>query len=63
MGRKKESKTSIKDEAIKDRIITNIKNLFENEEEEFITNQYGYVNFMATVIWNWKIMAIEIKQY
>ena len=51
--------------SIKDRVLRNIKNLFEHEKEE--ENYYKPVRvsnfFGVTVILNTKVMVIEIKHY
>ena len=49
--------------AIKDRTLTDIKNLFEHEEEKIIINQWEYVIFRETILLNMKVTMIEIKHY
>ena len=50
--------------AIKDRILRDIKNLFEHEkEEENYHKQVRVSKFGVTIILNMRVMMIEIKHY
>ena len=53
---KKESET------IKDKIVRDIRNLLEHEEEDYY-KPVRVINFWKTVIINMKVMVIEIKHY
>ena len=47
-------------EAIKDKIVRDIRNLLEHEEEDYY-KPVRVINFWKTVIINMKVMVIEIK--
>ena len=47
----------------KKRIIRDIKNLFEDREEEYHYKPVRFGNFLVTVSSNMKVMVIEIKAY
>ena len=47
----------------KKRIIRDIKNLFEEGEEEYHYKPVRFGNFLVTVSSNMKVMVIEIKAY
>ena len=49
-------------EAIKDKIVRDIRNLLEHEEEDYY-KPVRVINFWKTVIINVKVMVIEIKHY
>ena len=49
-------------EAIKDKIVRDIRNLLEHEEEDYY-KPVRVINFWRTVIINMKVMVIEIKHY
>ena len=49
-------------EAIKDKIVRDIRNLLEHEEEDYY-KPVRVINFWKTVIINMKVMVIEIKHY
>ena len=50
-----------KNEAIKDRIIRNIRTLFVQENDYY--NQKELVTFRKVITWNMKVVLIEIKTY
>ena len=56
---KKSFQTRKRTETIKDRVLRDIKNLFEREEEE----NYKRVIFGVTITLNTKVTMIEIKHY
>ena len=47
--------------AIKERVIRNIKNLFEYEDDYYKIVRLG--NFWSNNIFNMKVMVIEVKHY
>ena len=49
-------------EAIKDKIVRDIRNLLEHEEEDYY-KPVRVINFWKAVIINMKVMVIEIKLY
>ena len=49
-------------EAIKDKIVRDIRNLLEHEEEDYY-KPVRVINFWRTVIINMKVMVIDIKHY
>ena len=49
-------------EAIKDKIVREIRNLLEHEEEDYY-KPMRVINFWRTVIINMKVMVIKIKHY
>ena len=49
-------------EAIKGKIVRDIRNLLEHEEEDYY-KPVRVINFWKTVIINMKVMVIEIKHY
>ena len=49
-------------EAIKDKIVRDIRNLLEHEEEDYY-KPVRVINFWRTVIINMKVMVIKIKHY
>ena len=50
-------------EVIKDKILRDIENLFEHEEEENYYKPIIVSNFWVTIILNTKVTVIEIKNY
>ena len=50
-------------EAVKDRINSDIRYLFEQKKKKIIINQYEQVAFGAKVILSMRTMEIEIKNY
>ena len=49
-------------EAIKDKIVRDIRNLLEHEEEDYY-KPVRVINFWRTVIINMKVMVIGIRHY
>ena len=48
-------------EAIKERVVRNIRNFFEYEEDYYKLIRLG--NFWSNIILNMKVMNIEVKHY
>ena len=56
--------TEKKNEAVKDRITRDIKNLFGHEEEDYYKPiRVGNFWRNVTIIWNLKVTVIETKPY